>query len=117
HLGLWMEQARAAADATGHRLWDLYFWEQEHGNWAANGQSQWDLVHERFTPFDSRPILATLLGVDPVHRQGPDFPLYRRIIEILWPELLREPVNPVQRPWRNRLRHAVVTLTERTSTH
>lgn len=94
HFDVWLDQVRPVTARTGFREWDLFFMEQEYGVWAAHGQTQWDLVHERFTPFNQRGILTTLMGVDPAHRQPPDYVANRRIIEILWPELLSEPFNP-----------------------
>jgi hypothetical protein len=104
-FGRWLEDAGPVAERYGHRVWDLFFWEQEYGTWAANGQAQWDLVHERFTPFNHRALLTVLLAVDPSHRQGPDYPLYEMIIGILWPELLREPFNSPPRSFDARVRN------------
>ena len=92
-IDLWLQQARPVAERTGYRLWDLFFMEQEYGRWAANGQSQWDLVHERFTPFNHRGLLSTLLGIEPGFRQGPGYASYVRMMELLWPDVLREPFN------------------------
>ena len=41
---------------------------------------------QTFTP-------VAMMGVDPRHRQGPDHVANRRIIEILWPDAVREPFN------------------------
>lgn len=107
HFDAWLSSTGPVADSLGYRVWDLFFWEQEYGTWAANGQSQWDLVHERFTPFNQRTILSTLLGTDPFFRQQPRYELHRRIMQILWPELLAEPFNPVDRSIRTRMRAAL----------
>lgn len=103
-FGDWLETVRPISDQFGYRVWDLFFWEQEHGSWAANGQSQWDLVHERFTPFNQRGVLETLLGTNPVFRQPPRYELHRRIMQILWKDILVEPFNPPQRGIRARMR-------------
>ena len=92
----WLEATRPVCDALGYRAWDLFFWEQEYGVWAANGQSQWDLIHERMTPFNHRGLLNILLQVDPQFRRPPDYSLFRRIVEILNAELLSEPFNSVR---------------------
>jgi hypothetical protein len=94
HFANWIHRNQETVEKFGYRLWDIFFWEQEYGTWAANGQSQWDLIHERFTPFNNRKILNKLLGVRPELRQAPDYAVFRRIIEILWPELLAAPFNP-----------------------
>ena len=109
HLALrcfhdWLETTRPVADQHGYRVRDLFFWEQECGTRAANGQSQWDLVHERFTPFNQRGVLRTLLATDPFFRQPPRYELYRRIMQILWEDVLIEPFNPADQATHSRLR-------------
>jgi len=90
----WLENTAPVAEAFDYRVWDLFFWEQEYATWAANCQSQWDIVHERFTPFNQRGVLRTLLAVDPFFRQGPRYEIHRRIMQILWPDVLEQPFNP-----------------------
>jgi hypothetical protein len=93
HFQNWIDRSQSVVESSGCRLLELFYWEQEWGCWGANGQSQWDLVHERFTPFNDRELLQTLLGVELRFRGGPDYTCHRRIIELLWPELLSEPFN------------------------
>lgn len=112
-FGAWLDAARPVSLEHGIGLWELFAWEQEFGIWAAGGQSQWDIVHERLTPFANRPVLTTFLGVPLHHRQGPDFAVYRRIVEILWPELLRDPINPPETSWRTRTRALVQKVVKR----
>jgi hypothetical protein len=101
-IDVWVDQVRPVAERTGMSVWDLFFMEQEYGVWAANGQSQWDLVHERMTPFNHRGLLTALMGVEPVYRQPPYFLAQRRMIEILWAKLLEEPFNQPDRSLRRR---------------
>jgi hypothetical protein len=97
HFDLWLDQVRPITAMTGHREWDLFFMEQEFGVRAAQNQAHWDLVHDAFTPFNHRGVLTALMGVDPIHRQGPDYAANRRVIEILWPDATREPFNAAQK--------------------
>jgi hypothetical protein len=90
----WLAGAQPASEASGIELLDLFYLEQRVGRWAANGQAQWDIVHERFTPFNCRPLLETLLSVDADHRKPPAYALYRRVISLLSSDALREPINP-----------------------
>lgn len=99
----WIARTTPVAEATGYRLWDLFFWEQETGTWTAGGQSQWDLVHERFAPLNQRGVLRTLLATDPFFRQGPRYELPRRIMQILWPQVLDEPFCPTDDSSRTRM--------------
>jgi hypothetical protein len=89
----WMTDARHTIAVTGICWLDLFYWEQRAGRWAANGQAQWDIVHERFTPFGYRPLLLKLVSTDPLYRAEP-YTLYRELIRAGAPELLKEPVNP-----------------------
>ena len=93
HFDIWLDQVRPVAERTGYREWDLFFMEQEYGVRAAQNQSRWDLVHEAFTPFNQRGILSAMMGVEPRYRQAPDHAANRRIIEILWPDAVRDAFN------------------------
>jgi hypothetical protein len=92
-FGKWLHDARPAARQTGIDVLDLFYWEQRVGRWAANGQAQWDCIHERFTPFSCRPLLYLLLSVEPKFRRY-DYYLYTKMIQNLAPEVLAEPINP-----------------------
>jgi hypothetical protein len=94
----WLEGAIPAAAQTGLPLLDLFYWEQRVPRWAGNGQSQWDFIHERFTPFNCRPLLLTLLQAEIELRRPPHYGLYRELVRALCPELLGIPVNPGNRP-------------------
>jgi len=109
HFRRWLEGALATAEQSGISLLDLFYWEQRVGRWAANGQAQWDLVHERFTAFNSRPLLLTLLSAQERHRR-PAYALYRRMIQRLAPEVLREPINPdaVSKVWKRNIPRAIM---------
>lgn len=104
----WLEGARSVTAQTGIPLSDLFYWEQRAGRWAANGQAQWDLVHERFSAFNCRPLLLAFLATDAKYRQ-PDYLLYRRLIQQLAPDMLREPINPDTAPktWKRSIPRAV----------
>jgi hypothetical protein len=90
----WLAGARVACQSLGMTILDLFYWEQRVGRWAANGQSQWDLVHERFTPFNCRPLLFALLAAPTRYRSAPDYRLYRKLIENLSAQVLSVPINP-----------------------
>jgi hypothetical protein len=74
---------------------DLFSWEQSHGNWLAATQLEFDIAwRDIFTPFNCRALLECLLSVDRRYRGAPDYPLFQELIVGMWPELLREPINP-----------------------
>jgi hypothetical protein len=74
---------------------DLFEWEQGHGCWLAMTQLEFDIAwRDMFAPFNCREILTTLLGVDAKQRCRPHYTLYRKIIQNMWPELLKVSINP-----------------------
>lgn len=105
HFDRWLEGARNAFQSSGVPILDLFYWEQRVGRWAANGQGQWDLVHERFSPFSCRPLLFSLLSTPEKYRREPHHRLYHRMIEDLSSVVLAEPINPdsTVRGWNLRL--------------
>lgn len=94
----WLQGARKAELRSGVSPLDLAHWELKVGRWAANGQAQWDVIHERFTLFSCRPVLLGLLGVDPRFRRPSNYLLLRELYKLLCPELLSFPFNPDQAP-------------------
>ena len=92
-VGVWKKWLAGIDDLHGVRLSDLFYWEHRGGNFAAMGESEWDIVQEAFTPVDCRLLLTTMLSVDESEREYGDPRLYRVAIRRLWPELLKEPIN------------------------
>jgi hypothetical protein len=82
-------------DTHGVDILDLYSWENGHGNWLAMTQLEFDIAwREIITPYNCRSILTTMLGVDEALRMRPRFRLARALMRNMWPEVLREPINP-----------------------
>lgn len=89
-FGRWLEDAgNPQID-----LLDLFCWEQMSGRWQAKIRSEYDMVQESFSPLNNRRLLGIMLTIDPRMRRAPDFKLFAEMIEILWPEVLSEPINP-----------------------
>ena len=92
-------------DIKNVHLLDLFSWEQSHGNWLANTQLEFDIAwNDIFTPFNCRELLSTLLSVKGAYRGSPDYQVSKALIEEMWPELLTEPINPMEaaKPNRNK---------------
>ena len=113
HLRDWY----AAANKQKYvKLLDLFEWEQGHGNWLAMTQLEFDIAwREIVTPYNCREVLTTALGVAERHRCAPDYTLFKRLIERLWPDVLSEPINPHKKKTRTgclmqRLKHRVATV-------
>jgi len=108
HTNTWFAGAQVVVD-LGYRLLDFYYWENRMANWLGASHTEHDLIHETFSPFNHRRLLSTLLATPIQVRCKPEWKLYRRLIERLWPELLRFPLNPPATPmnkWRHKLRKA-----------
>ncbi len=90
---------------------DLFCWEQFVGKKQALIRAQYDIVQETFAPLNCRALLATMLSVDERDRRGPEFTLFRTLIERLWRETLGIPVNPAEeRRARRIVRRALAAL-------
>lgn len=85
----------ASLEKTNYSTPDLLYWEQRSGNWASHASTLPDMARESLSLYNCRDILITMLSVDKKY-QGYDNKLYRRIMEILWPEVLSLPFNPPQ---------------------
>lgn len=93
-LNSWFPDARRVAEQAGIDLLDLFYWEHRIGGWQAQSQLEWDIVQEVFTPFNDRSLLETMLSVPAQYRSGADFPLFKEMYRLLWPEVLNYPINP-----------------------
>jgi len=104
----WLE---GIEDTHGVDILDLYSWENGHGNWLAMTQLEFDIAwREIITPYNCRSILTTMLGVDETLRRRPEFRLAKALMQNMWPEVLREPINPdsiVRRSLKDYARRAV----------
>jgi hypothetical protein len=77
----------------GYHILDFLYWEQGMGNWGTQYAAEQDIATEDFSPFNNRLIFTTLLSLPRKYRSGPDFPIYTKIIEAMWPETLQEPIH------------------------
>lgn len=103
-LESWLSGARQQ-DAID--IGDLFCWEYMAGRWQALIRAQFDLVHESFAPLNCRALLCTMLAAEERHRMGPEFQLFRDIMERLWPDVLLMPINPPQKiGWRRQVADA-----------
>lgn len=96
-IGAWLREAELVPNALDYLLVDLYYWENRMGRWLASTHQEFDLVHETLAPFNCRAIAEALLGLDIADRDPPASRAHKRIVELLWPDLLAEPFNPMSR--------------------
>ncbi len=96
----WYAEAKPLCDSLGYNLRDLFFWEQVFGNWGSMFMAELDIATDEFYPFGTRRLVETILAVDGKLRPYGNSKIHRKIIELCWPELLSEPINPID--WRAR---------------
>jgi hypothetical protein len=79
---------------SGLSVLDLLYWEQRMGNWGTQYAAEQDIAVEDISPFNCRLLIETLLSSPRHMRSAPDFPIYRELINAMWPEVLSYPINP-----------------------
>lgn len=100
HLESWLKEVKEHCmqnhiNLQSHiGLFDLLYWEERLGNWAAMYPAEQDIAAEQFSPSNNRLLVRLMVSVDIKYRIFPDYLLFRKMIEIMWPEILREPINP-----------------------
>jgi len=99
HLDAWLKSAKEACENSRIDVLDLMYWEHRTGSWQAQSQNEWDMVMDQFTPYLNRPWLEVVFGTPKVMRSEPEFSIFLKMIDALWPELLNYPVNPPE-SWR-----------------
>jgi hypothetical protein len=95
----------------GYDELDLFYMEHRMGNWQAQSQLEWAIVHEVLTPFNNRELIDLMLSVPVKYRIKPNFILFTNVIDILWPELLNYPINP--KIFRRKVRDKVWKITDK----
>ena len=94
YMSTWYDRAIEAATEANIDILDLLYWEHRMGSWQAQSQLEWDIVQEAYTPFNHRGLLELLLSVPAELRSAPNYLVYKMMLEVLWPEVMRYRVNP-----------------------
>jgi hypothetical protein len=79
---------------NGISILDLLYWEQRLGNWGSLFPAEQDIAAEEISPYNCRLLIETLLSCPKEKRSAPDYQLYQKLMKIMWPEVLRYPINP-----------------------
>jgi len=90
---VWLKKNSELAKEMNIDLLSLFYWE-EGIRWDASHRTQADIAIEEYSPFSCRNLLTMMLSVNDSYRNRYNCTLYRRMIEIMWPEVLYEPINP-----------------------
>lgn len=76
------------------KLIDMFYWEQEMGNWMALNTAEVEIATDVISPFNCRLLIETCLKAPREKRMAPDYPFFKLIMQQLWPDVLSEPINP-----------------------
>jgi len=86
----WMEATRFR-DVQGLDPLDVFYWEHRMGCWHSNVVLESDFAFDTHVLFNSRSILQLMLAAPAKDRSSGA--LFRQVVSILWPELLRWPMG------------------------
>jgi hypothetical protein len=90
----WLSGARQ----THVDVLDLFGWEDCESSWVGMTQAEMDIVQDVLVPYNCRQFLVNMLSAPEPSRAYPEFALHKSMILQLWPDVLREPVNPPIKP-------------------
>jgi hypothetical protein len=93
----WISGALPACKAARMNILDLFFLEQRMGRWATQAFLEYDIAHETFNPYNNRYLHEAMLSISERRRKNRRWEVTIKHIEHMWPEVLREPINPPDR--------------------
>lgn len=91
----WLEENKSLFSEMGYRALDMLYWEENCANWVSKSKTEFRAYGiEVFSPFNCRKYILTLYGLPKKYRRKQNPVIYKKMIELLWPEVLQVPVNP-----------------------
>jgi hypothetical protein len=90
----WIENSQEFCKQNNINALMLFYWEERLANWGTQVQIDKDIAQEDLIPYNSRQLIHYFFSVKPDHIDRPDFFFFKKIIGILWCELLITPTNP-----------------------
>lgn len=93
-LDEWSREALPLCRNFNIDIMDLFQAEQDNSHWASLASSEQDIVREEIRVFNNRYLIELFWSLDEKYRYQYDPDNYKSIIRLLWPELLKIPVNP-----------------------
>lgn len=90
----WYEEALPFAKENNLNILEVFYWEQRMGHWGALYPYEQDIAMEEFSPFNNKDFLLTLLQLDVKQRKS-NCLICEALIKKMWPQLMREPINPI----------------------
>lgn len=90
----WLAERQFLFQNLNFEMIELFYWEERLPNWGMQIQMEKDIAQEEFNLFNSRDLISLFLSVKPKYIAMPFFKLHEDIIKLLWPEVLKIPINP-----------------------
>ncbi|WP_053991858.1 hypothetical protein [Mangrovimonas sp. TPBH4] len=96
-INIWLQNL-PSLEKENFGILNLLYWEHKLGNWGAKYPSEQDISNEEISPFNCRLIIELLLSCKPNSRIAPNYLIYKKLINHMWPETLNVPINPGTKP-------------------
>ncbi len=93
-LNDWCNKVLPLCDSYNINIMDLFQLEQENPHWASLSSAEQDIVREEIRPFNNRRLIELFWSMDDIYRYQYYPVIYIKIIECLWNDVLKVPVNP-----------------------
>ena len=90
----WIAERQFLFQTLKFEMIDLFYWEERLANWGTQIQTEKDIAQEEINLFNSRNLIVLFLSVNPKNIAIPFFKLHKGIIKLLWPDVLKIPINP-----------------------
>lgn len=91
----WLDGAQHACEIAKINILVLFDYELR-SRWVAAAFSEYDIAHETFNPYNNRYLFSLELSVNERYRRSRRLDFIIKHIQYMWPEVLREPINPEQ---------------------
>lgn len=102
----WLDGSKRVCEESGWNILDLFFLEQRMGRWANAAFAEYDITHETFNPYNNRHLHSLMLSVNERHRKNRRWDVLIDQINLMWPEVLCEPINP-QDKWPDKIKQSI----------
>lgn len=93
-LDQWTAEIRDSLEDWNVNVMDLFQQEQENPHWASLSSSEQDIVREEVRPFNNRKLIRLFWSLDDKYRYQYHPPIYIKVMELLWKEVMDYPINP-----------------------
>lgn len=93
----WCRGIRDSLEEWNVDVMDLFQQEQENAHWASLSSSEQDIVREEIRPFNNRKLIRLFWSLEDKHRYQYYAPIYIKMMDLLWKEVMDYPINPSRR--------------------